>query len=273
MVTDSNLRWTQDDWDTKPGQSTSPVRVFAQRHGWLVRGAIIVLALILFELTADAAVSTAVSCLELGRTDLATALWLRRTDPDRSRGRLGALCYLIQALVRVGITALVTLILIGVWIGRANRIRPFPPLPPHFLGAGVVWLLAFDLAALLALVVCAVALGTGRRLWFGPEPSLARRKGVWPPSRVATGRLPANQGELVLIYPLVVAWLQAGVALTLAGAQGLIAIDFDRQMGLLGGLFVLLMVLHYVVKNRVLARYIEQCWPLREEFAVGSPTS
>ena len=41
---------------------------------------------VLFELTANPALSAVVACLKFGWNDSLTARWMRRTDPNRARG-------------------------------------------------------------------------------------------------------------------------------------------------------------------------------------------
>ena len=63
---------------------------FLPQPGWnraLVWSTLALVAWVGFELTAQPAVVAAVVCSRCGWKDLLTALWLRRRDPHRGRGR------------------------------------------------------------------------------------------------------------------------------------------------------------------------------------------
>lgn len=271
MTTEPEFRWTQDDWggDSAP-RGSSPLRQFFERHGWLVRGAIVLLALLLFELTTNAAVATAASCLELGRTDFATALWVRRTDPDRRRGRFNALCYLAWAFCRVGLMAIgVIFVLVIVTMILDNGPGPKQP-PPHAAGAFVMMLVAFSCGAGLSFFVCLSALVTGRKIWLGPEPRRARRQGVWPPSVVAS-TIPGTNLAKILFH---LAWAFLFVPINIF-ATFISLLDPKRAdpMLLLGVLFANLVAIVVVVtalERRILARAPWECWPIDESGSTGT---
>lgn len=267
MAAEPELRWTQDEWggDRAPG-GPSLVRRVLERHGWLIHGAILLLALLLFKLTANAAVATAVSCLELGRTDFGTARWLWAVDPDRRRGRLTALCYVAGACCRVGIVAMAAACIIPVLVFCFDPPGPRVGPPQHFFGALAMMVAAFLVGAALSLWVCLAALASGRRLWLGPEPRLARRRGVWPPSRVArpSSRPPNNEVEaLLLLASLLVfvpglsllVWICTQVPEGTVLAASLLAIPLFA-IGFILGVAIL--------KNRVFARSPIECWPFDE---------
>src|SRR5947209_18895965 len=56
-------------------------------HGPFTWTGLLAVGWVLYELTAQPAVGAVAVCLKFGWEDFRTALWLRRRDPDRRRGR------------------------------------------------------------------------------------------------------------------------------------------------------------------------------------------
>lgn len=265
---DPKSHWTQDDRATSDGDPASdrePLREFLSRHGWLVRGAILVLGLVVFELTANAAISTAVSCLEFGRTDFQTAWWLLRTDPDQMRGSVCSRCYLAWAFWWVAVVALIVISMILILGILINELGMGPVAPPAHL-AGAFGLLAFSLALAsgLSFVVVLAAFLNRTRIWLGPEPRWAKEQGVWPPSAVHRDRLATNQAKVIaylacffVMFPTLlvttfvcfltpfrdVPWAYLAIVALILGTS---------------------IVVISLVKRRILARSPGDCWPVDE---------
>jgi hypothetical protein len=85
-----------------------------RRHhfGWIGLG---IVTFIVFELTADPALTVALGCLKFGWDELATARWLRKNDPDRRRGRIASRFYAAWALWRVSGVA-VAMMMVAIFV-------------------------------------------------------------------------------------------------------------------------------------------------------------
>lgn len=263
-MADADFRWTQDEWGGEavaPPSVWSSVQGWAVRHGWLFRSLILLAGFGLFELTANAALVTAVGCVEFGRTDFGTAWWLRKSDPDPIRRSLCQRCYLVWGLWRVTAVAFLFLaVVIGAIIVNELGFGPVEP-PEHLVGALGLLALTTTSASGLALLVIATAYRRKIRIWIGPEPRWARQQGVWPPSIAHRLQPSTNQGKIVfyvgcfgLFFPtLVVAVFVCFLVPSTLGPWVFL------------GLTILMLIAVVVVvshlERRVLARSPAEFWP------------
>jgi len=262
--------WTQDEWDGSDFASASPsawlrVRSFGSRHGWLVRGVILVLGLVVFELTSNAAISTAVSCLEFGRTDFQTAWWLLKTDPDRRRGSLCARCSLAWACWRVSLVALIVIVLIVIWGIVSNQAGqgPIDPLA-HLAGAFGLLSATITLGSLLSLMVVITSMKARKKLWLGPEPRWAKQQKVWPPTAAYRHRSSFNQAKTLfylgcfcIMFPILV------ITTFVCFLNPVTAIPWVFLV-IIGLILLGTVVLISHLERRVLARSPLECWPLED---------
>ena len=68
---------------------------------------LLIVAWLVFELTAQPALAVAAVCVKFGWEDFRTARWLRRSDPDRLRGRACFWLYVASGLWKTAITGTV----------------------------------------------------------------------------------------------------------------------------------------------------------------------
>ena len=163
-----------------------PVMLFL---GWLV-----------FELTADEALSSVVTCAKLGWNDWLTARWLRRTDPVCARGSACAWFMRALAISKVAIAATVVTVLI-VWIEAA--VNGGPPEPTRaFISMIVVAFVGLLLAALLTSFAVLGSLRSGHRIWVDSALKWSRWHNVWPP----TSNFRRNHAAILILSALVI-WL------------------------------------------------------------------
>jgi hypothetical protein len=137
---------------------------------------------LLYELTADPGLASAVACAKFGWSDLRTACWLRRVDPDRRRGTTCFWCYLTFGLWKVAVMATLAMILLGLAesvFGGGRRAGAGNPalLLGTLSAAGVGFVLSF----LTTYVALWSALRNGVRIWLGAAPHRARTGRYWPP--------------------------------------------------------------------------------------------
>ena len=267
-MAEPDFRLTQDNWAGAVNASDSrpfmPLRNWMARHGWLVRLLILGLAAILFELTANAAVSTAVGCLEFGRTDFGTARWIKRTDPDRRRGRLCARCYLAWAFLRVSMVCfIIILVVANLEVKRPNAGQPQALMyqSPHFIGAGIMLLAAMAVGAFLSFQIVVTSLRACQKIWLGPEAQWAKQEGVWPPTRATRRRPTTNQADALFYMGIAFAdfWALLGsIFVSFRLPDHMIPGCFLVLVGviLLGSLAVL-----PILKERITALTPADCWP------------
>ena len=276
-MAEPEFRWTQDEWadagDPSAFAKSSPFRDWMNQHGWLLRVAIVVLGLVVFELTANAVISTAVSCLEFGRTDFQTAWWLLRTDPDRRRSSICCRCYVAWGLWRVSLMAMGVIFLLVVATIVMNQANPGAAAPPeHVGGAFALLALTLSLASVLSMTVIVASLRTRTRIWLGPEPRQAKQQGIWPPSAVPQHRYRGNQSKVLfylgcfgVLFPTLVT---ATFACFLSPLK-------EIRWVYLGILMLMLLALIAAISHlerRVLAGSPADCWPRNESgAAIGTP--
>ena len=156
--------------------------------GWLLVG---LLALLVFELTADPALAVAVGCVKFGGEGLATAQWLRRVDPDRRRGRVVARFYTAAAFWHVAGVATQHV------VHRRLRLAPLlggrRGLNRELLASFLVAVIAFALAGMLSLWAVASAWRVRASGLARAGARWARKRGEWPPSLFDVGRAPIQR--------------------------------------------------------------------------------
>ena len=72
----------------------------SQRWSFISWPLILVIAFLIFEVTNDPAFAALAMCLKFGWEDFRTARWLRKTDPDRGRGKACFWLFNIQSKFR-----------------------------------------------------------------------------------------------------------------------------------------------------------------------------
>ncbi|MBS0260506.1 MAG: hypothetical protein JSS02_01010 [Planctomycetes bacterium] len=160
------------------------------------------LALLVFEVTADLAWTIVVLCIKFGLENLLTGLWLRRADPNPGRGWA---CFWFSLLVGVGkiflSSALGIVLFVMVTAVIAPRGAAAANLPQLRTVAGtlmIVVCVAEVVMVLLGVIACCVARWHRVTIWISPVLHQARRESVWPPgdSETAGNR---NSADVVLL--------------------------------------------------------------------------
>jgi fumarate reductase subunit D len=168
---------------------------------WL---ALLALALLVYELTAQPAVSAVIGCTKFGWEDFRTGRWLRSIDPDRRRGKTCFWFYIAAGVWKVTLTA--TIVMFVIAVVEALR-QPNPqanqPIRPEFLWTLLEAFVGFLLGCLITFVACCAALVRRVKVWVDSRIHRARRRNEWPPMDWQTNRA----GRLVvaaLFFPVTV---------------------------------------------------------------------
>lgn len=173
-----------------------------------------------FELTAQPAVVAAVFCSKVGWNDLLTAIWLRRHDPHRGRGRACSWFCLSSGVTKMVISAfaMTMLISIALAVTAAGQARPNPngPFPVVFWGPLILMAGGSPVLALLAFIGCVSARWHRVRVWIDDPLHRARRADSWPPDFSGERRHNMASGPWLLM--LAFATVTAILLATLVGA-------------------------------------------------------
>jgi hypothetical protein len=167
------------------------------------------LAVIVFELTSEPALAAITVCLKFGWDYFLTALWLRRTDPNRPRGQAFFWLYLAGGLWKTALVAfLMTLGYILVLVAlldaapNAGKQGPVQQALPSAKIAALTFLTAFGLSYLSLMAAVALAHWYRVRLWLNGRVHRARRENVWPIPRSFRGTFDLT-GAMMLTYFLI----------------------------------------------------------------------
>ncbi|MBI3462560.1 MAG: hypothetical protein HY000_05790 [Planctomycetes bacterium] len=245
------------------------------RHGWrrpLTWSALLAIAWLVYELTAQPVLGAVVVCAKFGWDDFVTAVWLRRFDVDRFRGRACSWFYLAAGLWRIALTAtaasIVIAILQGVLAIQQNQ-GVGAVLWDVFGAVGLESLFAFGLAALTTFIAVGSAFRCRVKVWLDRQVNVARRKRVWPPERWGTNRAKTLlTATLIPVVTLLVLGLVVGSIFALEGFRApqrdppawviVIVVVLQLLLTVSGALFVL--VVREIVSRRVVARTPAECW-------------
>lgn len=222
--------------------------------------ALLVAAWLLYECTAQPALAALVVCLKFGWTDLRTALWLRRVDPDRCRGIACFWWYLTFGLWKVALMGTMTVVLLGFIGALIDNGRPPAnnrPASPVLDGALVAALIGFGLSFLSSYVALWKALRHGVRIWLGIAPHRTRAGRFWPPSEGRTNFAPYVTFTTLVLTVWAAALLALAAILAWQPRGGLEAfLILTGMLVLIAGMIMIFPVL----ARSVSARTPRDCW-------------
>ena len=265
-MSQAEFQWTQDSWGTEDEAVVPRVSSRNEKLAWF---GVIALAVVVFEVTADPALTTALGCLKFGWEEVRLARWLKRTDPDRKRGRICSRFYLAWGLWRVSLVA-TAMMFILVFVhaaieGKPGNGGPAGP-PPGFIGAFLLALAGFLLSSMVSSLAVISALRHRVRVWLGPEVRWAREENSWPPQAVARRRETTNRTKVILLSALitgaVVGFLVVLLPLSHAFPQQKAPepLFFIFMMAFMIGVPFLMLCLLEVLGARMIAPTPAACW-------------
>ena len=244
-----------------------------ERRGWFGRlhlgwPMLFLAGWLLYEFTAQPGLAALVACAKFGWADVRTAFWLRRVDPDRSRGQTCFWCYLSYGLWKVAIMATLTMIVLGLLnviveraAGQAQANNGFSPV---LGGALMAAAMGFSLSFPTSYFALWLAYRNGVRIWLGQAPSRARKERFWPPRDgginaapfVGFTTLAMTIAAIFLSIPIFGALIQPGGVEILVLALGMMAS------------LVLVPVVFIRLSSQLIARSPQECWIIAEDEAV-----
>jgi len=246
--------------------------------------ALVAVGLLVVEVSANASLGVAIACLKFGWDDARDAAWLRRVDPDRRRGRACSWMSLGVGSLRAGSTGFLAAVAIAAAAGIFGARWGWPKrlVAAQLVGAIGVGLAGVALASVFSLAAIHQAWRSGRKVWLGPETRRAREQGRWPPCgdqvSVARGNRAAPATTIAVAALVLIALvISVAVLAAITGRPGAAPRRLDGILGAAVGITlpiaagVFALVLRDLLKDRVLARSPDECWPEDQSSSTGRP--
>jgi hypothetical protein len=161
------------------------------------------LAFVVFELTAESSLAVVLGCAKFGTPDLKIARWLRRADPDRVRGYACSWFYIVLAIMRIGIVALLVMIVL---IAVGGPGIPQGLLERQAISALLVLFACFVTTAVTSWVAVASALRGSVHPWMDATSKSAAKHGLWPPLVPERSRRADLGPGLIVAYAVLTGW-------------------------------------------------------------------
>ncbi|MCA9258082.1 MAG: hypothetical protein KDA61_02725 [Planctomycetales bacterium] len=241
------------DTSIRFGEKTS-----AQR---LVLPALLVLAWLLFEVTANATLSVLVTCLKFGWEDFRTANWLRRTDPQPVRGAACSWFYFASGVWKTAIVPILAVMLMSFfWASFFPMARPNPQVAEQLLSAVTVGFMAAIVLVLVVSVAVVRSISTQTRVWVHHDLHHSRRRNVWPPEFPHGPLAHQNRGRSILATAILFCTitfpvLMFRVVVRLNAPQEMVAV-----LGLVFGTPIAATFAYAVLRDRLFAQRPQECW-------------
>ncbi len=238
-----------------------------------------VVALVVFEVTADPSLVVVVGCSKFGWAQLRAARWLRRNDPNTRRGKACRWFYVSWGLWRISlVAALLMYVVIYAFLGLQHALgvaaMPGDTPPAQFITAALIVMFGLVSSTLTSIVGVTLALRSRVRIWVGQAGLDAFRSGTWPPVGSAAGRnwigslliTTVPIAFVLAIFPMAAMVIVAewwGIrAVAGEGAGGLAAIAGTLAAGFGGAVSFMYFVA--AAKHRVQAHSPTDCWGSQE---------
>jgi hypothetical protein len=237
----------------------------AGRRAWrfsLSWTALILIGILVYECTSQPALAAAIACAKFAWADIKAAFWLRRVDPDRSRGIACFWGYLTFGLWKTAVMATCVIALLGFLNSLIDpKPRPGPNNGPSPVlgGALATAAIGFGLSFPTAYVALWHALRRGVRVWLGSAPHRARLGRFWPPRHGQVNFAPyvAFTTLIITVWFAVVVFIGLMVAWQPRGPAG-IGVSLVLLIGFIASVFTLCTGL----ATRIFARTPQECWPI-----------
>jgi hypothetical protein len=242
-----------------------------ERRGWFSRlhlswPMLFLIGWLLYELTTKPTLGAVAVCLKFGWEDFRSAIWLRRNDPRRLRGRACFWLYLASGLAKTaGVAGLMSFAFVAV--------SPKGPAAQGPRWAAIMEMAAWTGLATLAGLACAVltfnyaavlARWGGFKLWLGRDIHAARRRNDWPP--YGGSAIYKNYLNYLLLVALLLLFLTPVLfAFLLAAAAQLFGLFVPVFFFLMMGVPLLVLHLKDRMSKWLVASHPGECWDLDTE--------
>jgi hypothetical protein len=229
---------------------------------------VLFLGALAYEVTNSPEVGAAMVCLKFGFDDVASGVWLRRTDPWLDRGRASFWLYVASGLWKAAVVGNVFYTALAVIDQEMNGGRRNPnAVPPMFMGALVVSMVCFVLCAAAYWKAVAVAWGPRVRFWLNdPLTPVRRRDDRWPPvvSRWNWAQSVHITAVIAGCFAITIALAGVGYCVAELIRPGA-ATDFAGEI-MLSAIGVLVTALPFIirfsekVRDRHITKNPDECW-------------
>jgi hypothetical protein len=260
------------DRNTHEGQGALEDRVYESSGSrWrrlLSWSALVSLAVLLYELTSQPAVAAVVLCARFGWQDLLTAVWLRRTDPKRIRGRVCFWFYFASAIGKIAAaTAVMMTMMVLVW--QPPKGPQKAPDPPEFIAVALEGLAGVVLSMMATAWALFLAWWNEVTIWISSDVHRARRRNAWPPWIIG-GKWRAGRVSGFLVAQLFIAlfpiflfvWVEFLILIIRLNLPGWVVISLG--LGAMCGSVIGFLLVWGAIFRRLIASNPYQCWPILE---------
>lgn len=241
----------------------------SRRGSFLTLPLILLTGLLIYEGTHEPAFAAMAMCLKFGWEDFRTAHWLRRTDPERNRGRACWWLYLASGLWQTAVigVAMVFLTVVLDHFFRAARQGPRAVLDLRALlhGAGFTILFGFIFSTFATLIALVYSWRHRVRPWLNGDVHIARRNQEWPPLYGHRNRVLVPVLSSAFIICTII--LPATLAILADVLKGVIPRKLLWNMWWLGAIFCVFILLPTFVlflqnlrRRNFFAEHPADCW-------------
>jgi hypothetical protein len=227
------------------------------------------IAWLIYELTSRASLGVTFLCSKFGWEYFRTALWLRRTDPDNTRGKIAFWIFAAGGLWRAAIAGTVLMFVFASLHGADNKQgQPQGP-PKEFVEALLVAFFGFLISGIATLRALGLALWHGKKIWLDAGVHEFRKTGAWPPTTMGENKAGAVllTSLFVVAFPIVCAACAVLVSNIGAMGPGKDAFPLILVVGAFLVLPIALLGGRDFLQRKVLARDATECWSLAPQLS------
>ncbi|VTS08926.1 hypothetical protein [Tuwongella immobilis] len=176
--------------DTEPMESdlTDGTTPQSSWVSWLTMPLLLLLGWVVYEVTMLPGLAALFMCLKFGWADFRTAFWLRRTDPNKPRGRACFWMYLTSGVWKVAIMGFVMAMLVAILYAVQQKNRPLgQPIQREqsaeqlAIGATLTMLAGFGICSVLTVRTILIGRRYRVRYWLSSGTHRDRVQRNWPP--------------------------------------------------------------------------------------------
>lgn len=240
------------------------------RWDWLL---VVTAAWILFDIFTEPVLAVAIASFKFGWNDFVNGLWLRKRDPDRSRGNTHFVFYSAAAFWRITVTTFLIvvagLVITGLISGFRGQAPRNNPAAWHLTGMTIfIIFVSFVLSSLTSWVAMLLAWRRRHKVWLHPDVRVDRRHKEWPPRPFGSNQLSRviTTSMIFLVVVIVIATI-VGISSMAAGKGRAAGPPVWLPLAMLGGMFASAIGVLVVRERAIRAMAAEspfEAWPEAE---------